>query len=241
LITGKVVLVTGASRGIGEAVARALAWRGARVGLFARSAEVLQSLERELDYPETGGRALALPGDVTRLSDLRQAAHGLEEAFGPVGALVYCAGANLLAPVWEIGEESWSRIRAVNLDGAFFATRAVLPMMLSRGQGTIVYIGSLAGRRGYAGGSVYAASKRGLLGLADSARQDLRPRGIRVSVILPGEVNTAAFEEGDSDWKIQPTDVAETVLYVLESDTGVIPATIELQPRRSNPKPRPGV
>ncbi len=236
MIAGKVVLVTGASRGIGEAVARALAWRGARVGLFARSAEVLRALERELDYPETGGRALALPGDVTKLADLRQATQRLEETLGPVGALVYCAGAAHTAPVWEIGEESWAQVRATNLDGAFYATRAVLPTMLTRGQGSIVYIGSLAGRRGYAGGSAYAASKRGLLGLADSARQDLRPRGVRVSVILPGEVNTTfAGGSGDEAWKIQPTDVAETVLYVLESDTGVIPATIELQPRRSDP------
>lgn len=233
MLAGKVVLVVGASRGIGEAVARALTWRGAQVGLFSRSAETLRELERELRYPETGGRALALPGDVTKLADLRRAAKLLEEAFGPTEALVYSAGANHAAPIWEIGEESWAQVRAANLDGAFYATRAVLPAMLSRNQGTIVYIGSLAGRRGYAGGGAYAASKRGLLGLADSARQDLRPRGVRVSVILPGEVGSAGDEE--DVWKIQPNDVAETVLYVLDSDTGVIPATIELQPRRSRP------
>lgn len=236
MLAGKVVLVTGASRGIGEAVARALAWRGARVGLFARSVEALRSLERELNYPETGGRALALPGDVTRLSELRQAVHRLEESLGPVWALVYCAGAAHAAPVWEIGEESWARVRAVNLDGAFYATRAVLPTMLTRQQGTIVYVGSLASNRGLAGTAAYAAGKRGLLGLADAAREDLRPRGVRVSVILPGAVNTAfSGASGDGAWKIQPTDVAETVLYVLESNTGVIPATIELQPRRAGP------
>ena len=234
MIAGKVVLVTGAAQGIGEAVSRSLAWRGARVGLFSRNAKALQDLERELGYPQTGGRALALPGDVTSLNDLRQASRRLEDVFGPINALVYCANASHSAPVWEIGDESWSQVRAVNLDGAFYATRAVLPSMLSRGQGTIVYISSLAGRRGYPGGSAYAASKRGLLGLADSARQDLRPRGVRVSVVLLGEVSSASGAAGDA-WKIQPTDVAETILYVLESDTGVIPATIELQPRRSKP------
>ncbi len=230
------VLVTGASRGIGEAVARALAWRGARVGLYARNQQALTALERELNYPETGGRALALPGDVTNLTELRQAVRRLEDALGPVWALVYCAGAAHAAPVWEIGEESWARVRSVNLDGAFYATRAVLPTMLARKQGTIVYVGSLASNRGLAGAAAYAASKRGLLGLAEAAREDLRTRGVRVSVILPGEVNTTfGGASGESAWKIQPTDVAETVLYVLESDTGVIPARIELVPRRDRP------
>ncbi|WP_457628041.1 SDR family NAD(P)-dependent oxidoreductase [Oceanithermus sp.] len=236
MLAGKVVLVTGASRGIGEAVARALAWRGARVGLFARSREALEALERELDYPESGGRALALPGDVTRPDDLRAAVERLEAAFGLVWALVNSAGVGLFAPVWELSEDDWARVRATNLDGAFYAMRAVLPTMLREERGTIVHIGSLASRYAFAGGAAYNASKFGLLGLAEASLHDLRPRGVRVSTILPGSVNTTfSSERADADWKIQPTDVAETVLYVLESDTGVIPSVIELRPRRSKP------
>ncbi|WP_456411077.1 SDR family NAD(P)-dependent oxidoreductase [Oceanithermus sp.] len=236
MLAGKVVLVTGASRGIGEAVARALAWRGARVGLFARSREALEALERELDYPESGGRALALPGDVTRPDDLRAAVERLEAAFGLVWALVNSAGVGLFAPVWELSEDDWARVRATNLDGAFYAMRAVLPTMLREERGTIVHIGSLASRYAFAGGTAYNASKFGLLGLAEASLHDLRPRGVRVSTILPGSVNTTfSSERADADWKIQPTDVAETVLYVLESDTGVIPSVIELRPRRSKP------
>ncbi|WP_456480972.1 SDR family NAD(P)-dependent oxidoreductase [Oceanithermus sp.] len=236
MLAGKVVLVTGASRGIGEAVARALAWRGARVGLFARSREALEALERELDYPESGGRALALPGDVTRPDDLRAAVERLEAAFGLVWALVNSAGVGLFAPVWELSEDDWARVRATNLDGAFYAMRAVLPTMLREERGTIVHIGSLASRYAFAGGTAYNASKFGLLGLAEASLHDLRPRGVRVSTILPGSVNTTfSSDRADADWKIQPTDVAETVLYVLESDTGVIPSVIELRPRRSKP------
>ncbi len=236
VLRGKAVLVTGASRGIGEAVARALAWRGARVGLFARSREALEALERELDYPESGGRALALAGDVTRPDDLAAAVERLEAAFGPVWALVNSAGVGLFAPVWELSEDDWARVRATNLDGAFHAMRAVLPTMLREQRGTIVHIGSLASRYAFAGGAAYNASKFGLLGLAEASLHDLRPRGVRVSTILPGSVNTTfSSERADADWKIQPTDVAETVLYVLESDTGVIPSVIELRPRRSKP------
>lgn len=236
MLAGKVVLVTGASRGIGEAVARALAWRGARVGLFARGREALEALERELVYPESGGRALALPGDVTRPDDLRAAVERLEAAFGPVWALVNSAGVGIFGPVWELSEDDWARVRATNLDGAFHAMRAVLPTMLREGRGTIVHIGSLASRYAFAGGAAYNASKFGLLGLAEASLHDLRPRGVRVSTILPGSVNTTfSSTRADADWKIQPTDVAETVLYVLESDTGVIPSVIELRPRRSKP------
>jgi len=236
VLRGKAVLVTGASRGIGEAVARALAWRGAQVGLFARDRTALESLERELDYPESGGRALALPGDVTRPDDLAAAVERLEAAFGPVWALVNSAGVGLFAPVWELSEDDWARVRATNLDGAFYAMRAVLPTMLREERGTIVQIGSLASRYAFAGGAAYNASKFGLLGLAEASLHDLRPRGVRVSTILPGSVNTTfSSDRADADWKIQPTDVAETVLYVLESDTGVIPSVIELRPRRSKP------
>ena len=237
MLAGKTVLVTGASRGIGEAVARTLAWRGARVGLFARSRGALEDLARELDYPESGGAALALPGDVTRPDDLAVAVERLEEAFGPVWALVNSAGVGVFGPVWELSDEDWERVRAVNLDGAFYAMRAVLPTMLREERGTIVHIGSLASRYAFAGGAAYNASKFGLLGLAEASLHDLRPRGVRVSTILPGSVNTTfSSAKADAAWKIQPTDVADTVLYVLESDTGVIPGVIELRPRRSKPQ-----
>ena len=236
VVRGKAVLVTGASRGIGEAVARALAWRGAKVGLFARGREALEDLARELVYPESGGAAIALPGDVTRPGDLVAAVERLEAAFGPVWALVNSAGVGIFGPIWELSEDDWARVRATNLDGAFYAMRAVLPTMLREQRGTIVHIGSLAGRYAFAGGAAYNASKFGLLGLAEASLHDLRPRGVRVSTILPGSVNTTfSSDRADADWKIQPTDVAETVLYVLESDTGVIPSVIELRPRRSKP------
>lgn len=235
-VRGHTILVTGASRGIGEAVARALAGRGARVGLFARSRGALEDLERELNNPESAGRALALPGDVTRPDDLRSAVERLEAAFGPVWALVNSAGVGVFAPVWELDEDDWVRVRATNLDGAFYAMRAVLPSMLREERGTIVQIGSLASRYAFAGGAAYNASKFGLLGLAEASLHDLRPRGVRVSTILPGSVNTTfSSNQAGADWKIQPADVAETVLYVLESDTGVIPSVIELRPRRSKP------
>ncbi|MER3443416.1 MAG: short-chain dehydrogenase [Meiothermus sp.] len=227
-MNGKVALVTGASEGIGKEIARQLVARGVRVGMLARSRDKLEAAAAEL-----GEGALALPGDVTRSADLEQAVARLEERFGGLDYLVNNAGVGVFKPVHELSLEEWRRVLETNLTGPFLATRAAVPAMQRRGGGHVVNIGSLAGKNAFAGGSAYNASKFGLIGFSEAAMQDLRYLGIRVSTVLPGSVNTAfGGNRAEAEWKIQPEDVAEAVLYVLQSNPRVMPGQLELRPSR---------
>lgn len=227
-MNGKVALVTGASEGIGKEIARQLVAQGVRVGMLARSRDRLEAAAAE-----SGEGALALPGDVTRLADLEQAVARLEERFGGLDYLVNNAGVGVFKPVHELSPEEWQRVLETNLTGPFLATRAAVPAMQRRGGGHIVNIGSLAGKNAFAGGSAYNASKFGLIGFSEAAMQDLRYLGIRVSTVLPGSVNTAfGGNRAEAEWKIQPEDVAEAVLYVLQSNPRVMPGQLELRPAR---------
>ncbi|WP_027892463.1 SDR family oxidoreductase [Calidithermus chliarophilus] len=227
-MNGKVALVTGASEGIGKEIARQLVAQGVRVGMLARSRDRLEAAAAEF-----GEGALALPGDVTRLADLEQAVARLEERFGGLDYLVNNAGVGVFKPVHELSPEEWQRVLETNLTGPFLATRAAVPAMQRRGGGHIVNIGSLAGKNAFAGGSAYNASKFGLIGFSEAAMQDLRYLGIRVSTVLPGSVNTAfGGNRAEAEWKIQPEDVAEAVLYVLQSNPRVMPGQLELRPAR---------
>lgn len=227
-MNGKVALVTGASEGIGKEIARQLVARGVRVGMLARSRDRLEAAAAEL-----GEGALALPGDVTRPADLEQAVSRLEERFGGLDYLVNNAGVGVFKPVHELSLEEWRRVLETNLTGPFLATRAAVPAMQRRGGGHVVNIGSLAGKNAFAGGSAYNASKFGLIGFSEAAMQDLRYLGIRVSTVLPGSVNTAfGGNRAEAEWKIQPEDVAEAVLYVLQSNPRFMPGQLELRPSR---------
>ncbi len=226
---GKVALVTGASRGIGYAIAKALAQHGVKVGLFARSRERLEAVARELQA--AGGEALALPGDVTRYADLEAAVQRLEAAYGGLDILVNNAGIGIFKPVHELSLEEWRQVLATNLDGVFYGIKAALPAMRRRGGGYIVNIGSLAAKNTFPGGAAYNASKFGLLGLSEAAMLDLRYENIRVTSILPGSVDTAFNNHPTGQaWKIQPEDVAQAVLFVLRTDPRVIPSQIDLRP-----------
>ncbi len=224
-LRGKVALVTGASSGIGLEVARQLVAHGVGVGLFARSEAKLARIAGEL------GNCLALPGDITRYEDVEEAVRRLEAHFGGLDYLINNAGVGLFKPVHEISPQEWAEVIETNLSGPFFATRAAVPLMLKRGGGYIVNIGSLAGKNAFAGGAAYNASKFGLLGFSEAAMLDLRYQGIRVSSILPGSVDTPfAGNTLGAAWKIQPQDVAQAVLYLLQSDPRVIPSQLELRP-----------
>jgi len=218
-------LVTGASSGIGLEVARQLVAGGAKVGLFARSRSKLVLLASEL------GNSLALPGDVTHFEDLQRAVQQLEAHFGGLDVLINNAGIGIFKPVHELTLEEWQRVVQTNLTGAFYATKAAVPAMQKRGGGYIINIASLAAKNAFANGAAYNASKFGLLGFSEAAMLDLRYHGIRVSSILPGSVDTPfAGHSTGASWKIQPQDVAQAVMYLLQSDPRVIPSQIDLRP-----------
>jgi NAD(P)-dependent dehydrogenase (short-subunit alcohol dehydrogenase family) len=224
-LRGKVALVTGASSGIGLEIAKQLVANGVGVGLFARSQARLARLAGEL------GGSLALPGDVTRYEDLERAVHQLEAHFGGLDYLINNAGVGIFKPVHKLEPEEWQQVVQTNLTGPFLATRAAVPAMQRRGGGYIINIGSLAGKNAFANGAAYNASKFGLLGFSEAAMLDLRYYGIRVSSILPGSVDTAfAGNNTGATWKIQPQDIAQAVLYLLQSDPRVIPSQLDLRP-----------
>jgi 3-oxoacyl-[acyl-carrier protein] reductase len=208
-LKGRIALVTGASRGIGRAIAWRLACADADVVLLARSREELSELALEI---KTAGReAMSLATD---LRDPAQVSRSVERAlayFGRVDILVNNAGLWRYAPVHELSLEDWDEMFEVNLRGAFLVTRALLPSMLARGRGHIVNIASVSGLVGEPEGAGYCATKWGLRGFSESLHQEVAARGIRVTVINPALVNHQGLSGGEPSLMIQNEDIAELV------------------------------
>src|SRR5436190_16341281 len=166
-LEGEVALVTGAGRGIGRAVAEALAAAGAAVAVMARSRDQVDEAARSIN--RSGGRALALAGDVTRASDVHAAVAETERQFGAVSVLVSNAGiTGPFAPIWDADPDEWWRTQEVHLHGAFLCTRAVYPGMVARGGGRIIIVSSRAAERGGANLSAYQIAKAAQLRFTES-------------------------------------------------------------------------
>lgn len=223
----RAVLISGASRGIGEVTARLLHAKGYAVGLLARDEGRLRALAAEL-----GEGALPLPGDVRRGEDWARAVARMEEAFGVLYALVNNAGIGLMKPVAELSEAEVREVLEVNLLGPFLGLKAALPA-LRRASGVVVSVGSLAGKHPFKGGAAYNASKFGLLGLMGAAMLELREEGVRVVNLLPGSVDTGfAGNTPGASWKLWPEDVAQAILFALEMPERALVSEIELRPTR---------
>jgi short-subunit dehydrogenase len=222
---GRTALVTGASGGLGQAIARALVRRGASVVLTARRVEVLEPLAAE-----TGGRAL--PCD---LSD-RAALERLVEDAEPIDVLVANAGIPGSGLIDSFSLDEIDRALDVNLRAPMVLARLMCEGMAARGGGQIVFVSSLSGKAGTTGASVYAATKFGLRGFAQGLREDLRPRGVGVSTVFPGFIRGAGMFH-DSGGKLPgyvgtktPEDVAEAVITAIEHDRSeVVVAPISLR------------
>jgi 3-oxoacyl-[acyl-carrier protein] reductase len=230
-IRGQVAVVTGGSRGIGRAIAEALAGAGARVAICGRDRASLDEAAASL-----GERGEAF-GHVCDMGDNAQVEAffaAVEERFGGVDILVNNAGLGHFAPIHELTVEQWRAVIDTNLSGVFYATRAAVPSMKRRGGGFILNIGSLAGRNPFAGGAAYNASKFGLNGLSEVMMLDLRYDNIRVSQIMPGSVETE-FRPGGStgaDWKLSAEQIAETALHLLSMPARNLASRIEMRPSR---------
>ena len=229
---GRVAIVTGASRGIGRAVLEALLRRGMTVHFCSLSpdgvAARLRALRRIHPEDQVFGRAF----DVGEQAEVDAFVAQVVERHGRVDCLVNNAGIGYFAPVDELEGEDWRRLMRTNLDGPFYFTRAVAPVMRRRGGGLIVNVASLAGRHAMAGGAAYNASKFGLVGFSDACMLDLRGDGVRVAALLPGSVETD-FGSGagaGSAWKLQPDDVAQAVVSLLEFPSRALPSRLELRP-----------
>jgi 3-oxoacyl-[acyl-carrier protein] reductase len=214
-LNGKVALITGASRGIGFAIARSLGRMGAKLSLCARDAKKLKAAGSELE--REGAAVLAVPADVTRTGDVSALVEKTSRALGPVEILVNNAGLGYFGPTHLAGETDWDNVLDTNLKAVFLLSKAVAAGMIEMRRGEIINIASLAGKNAFAGGGIYCASKWGLLGLTECMAEDLRAFGIRVSAICPGTVATAFSPHAGKDPRkmLQPGDIAHAVEMIV--------------------------
>jgi hypothetical protein len=215
-IDGRVALVTGASSGIGEATAEALADGGARVALAARREGELQALADRIEAD--GGEALVVPTDVTDDAQIEEMIETTVEEFGRLDVLVNNAGVMLLEPLAEADPANLQQMVEVNLLGLMKATHAALPVMLEQGSGHIVNISSVAGREASQTASGYNATKFGVNGFSEAVRKEVTDEGIRVTVVEPGYVETELQEHIPSEMvKERAAEMAEQ-MEVLQSE-----------------------
>lgn len=207
----RVALVTGASRGIGSAIAATLAAAGADLCLCARGGEALREVAGSLP---SSTRVLALPADVSRAADVEALVERCRRELGPVDWLVNNAGVLEVGTLAELTEEQWDRTIDVNLKGVFLCTKAALPDLTAR-RGRIVNIGSISGTIGTPRMAAYNASKWGLNGLTLSWAEELKGQGVFVSAVLPGSVETEMLRKAGFPPDMQPEDIARIVRFLL--------------------------
>ena len=233
-LQGKVALVTGAGRGIGRAVALMLAQSGCHVILSARTVEQLQAVEQEIK--DHNGAVFALPADLTDDAAVQKLATESGRVFGAVDILINNAGWGKRAPVVKARVDDWDQTFRLNLRAPMLLARELLPDMIAKGEGAVINIGSVSGKAGEANGAAYAASKFGLIGFTQSLYEEVREYGIKVSVILPGFVDTPLIPPNrqlERSKMIQPSDIAQTVYYVLTTAATCCPVEITIRPQRT--------
>lgn len=227
-LKGKTAIVTGASSGIGESTAKALALAGVKVGLSARR---LSELERvSLEIEEKGGTALVLPTDLRQQEQISAMIDKTIKTFGTLDILINNAGFGHWEPIANADIEAWRNEIELNLQATMFAARFAVDVMLKQGSGHIINVSSLAGRNPGPGWPGYSASKWGLTGFSLSISRDLPQKGIRVTLIEPGAVDTPMQNEEDRGTGkfLNPEDVTNSILFALSQPPHVCIESIQL-------------
>jgi len=233
-LTGKVAIVTGSTKGIGLAVVEHLLEAGAKVVVSSRTAADVEAVAERL-----GDRVHGIPCDVADPDQCAALVAGTVEHFGRLDILVNNAGLGVFKPISEMSIAEWKLQIDVNLGGVFYLSKAALAPLSASGDGFIVNIGSLASRNSFANGTGYNASKFGLLGMSEAMMLDVRYDDIRVSLIMPGSVETwfNGHEPTDErNWKLHADDCALAVVQVLSYPKNAHVSRVEMrpsQPRRA--------
>ena len=229
--TQKSAFITGASKGIGHAVAQALIADGYAVTITSRNADEIAQVAAEL-----GADARGVACDVKDPRAVQAAVDAHVAAFGGLDVLLANAGVGRFAPVQDLSLDDWNAVIDTNLTGVFHCVKAAFPHLKAEGEkpgGYVITLSSLAGKNPFAGGAAYNASKFGLNGFTEAMMLDLRPHGIKVSQIMPGSVATYFNDHTPTDadaWKIQPEDLAQIVLDLLEMHPRTLPSRVEVRP-----------
>jgi NADP-dependent 3-hydroxy acid dehydrogenase YdfG len=221
------VLVTGSSRGIGRAIALRLAQDHDVIGVARSGAELTALGDR---VRATGGKFRGIPLDLRDARANESALGGLD-----VYAVINNAGIMHMKPILELSPAQWHEMVDVNYSAIYHICRALLPRMVERGSGHVVNIASIAGRSAFVGGAAYASTKHAVLGLSESLMLEVRDRGVRVSVVMPGSVASGPKAPGtDMSWMLKPEDVAQAVAAVLAMPPHALIYQVEV--RASHPK-----
>jgi len=226
-LTGKVAVITGGSRGIGFATAKALAKQGASVVILGTDQARLDSAAAKL-----GSNALAVRADVREYTQVSDALSKAVARFGGLDILINNAGVGAFRSVADMTVDEWHSVLDTNVSGVFYGCHAALPHLKTRGGGWIINISSLASKNPFVNGAAYCASKAALNAFSEALMQEVRYDGIRVAYVLPGSVNTGfgGLSNTKSDWALQPDDVAEVIVDLIAHPTRSLPSRVEIRP-----------
>jgi NAD(P)-dependent dehydrogenase (short-subunit alcohol dehydrogenase family) len=229
-LSNKTALVTGGTKGIGRAIAESLIKAGARVVITARHEDEIAEAVSQLNTPGPG-TATGHVCDVRNYNDVKSVFAKLDS----LDILINNAGVGIFAPVESMNIEDFHTVLETNVFGVFYCCHEAIPLMKQRGGGYIINISSLAGANPHAKMAAYNASKFGLNGFSEALMQEVRYDGIKVSYIMPGSVNTEfGGDEPDDEksWQLQPQDIAQIVMNLLEFPDRALPSRIEIRPSR---------
>jgi 3-oxoacyl-[acyl-carrier protein] reductase len=226
-LTGKVAFVTGGSRGIGLAAAKALVSSGASVAITGKDQGRLDAAVSAL-----GTKALGLRADVRKYDEVETALSQTVSRFGGLDILVNNAGVGVFRPVSEMTVDEWHQIIDTNLSGVFYCCHAALPHLKTRGGGWIINISSLASKNAFVNGAAYCASKSAINAFSETLMQEVRYDGIRVACVLPGSVNTGfgGLSNTKAEWALMPDDVAEVIVDLIAHPSRSLPSRVEIRP-----------
>jgi 3-oxoacyl-[acyl-carrier protein] reductase len=229
-LQGKIAAVTGSTKGIGRAVAEALAREGASVAICGRSQVEVNDTAKDLTA-STGANVAGIAVDVRDPAAVSNYFNFIDKTYSGLDILVNNAGIGIFRPVVDLTFEDWKVTLETNLSGVFYCCKEGIPRLRQRGGGSIINISSLAGRNPFAGGSAYNASKFGLNGFSEAMMLDHRNDKIRVTYVMPGSVDTDfSPRSARASWKIAPEDVANVVLSVLRMPERTTVSRVEMRP-----------